>query len=186
MTNAVAPVLAQGPADWLPVFVVVVLLAIVLVLPRMLKRKTGGGESPLRPSASSAVRAKEQMENLIIKLHDFGREMQAKIDNKIRVLNRLIEEANEKIREMEAHGISPKPPAGTAGKSPETKSGKQTDGTGDVAETPSRPETGKYTSVYELADAGHDVVSIARHTGLQPGEIELLLELRKARNKDKR
>ncbi len=186
MTNAIAPMLAQIP-DLLPVFVVIVLLAIVLILPRMLKRKTGGGgESPLRPSASSAVRAKEQMEDLIVKLHDFGREMQAKTDNKIRVLNRLIEEANEKIREMEAHGISPKPPAGTDGKSPETKSGKQTDGTGDVAETPSRPETGKYTSVYELADAGHDVVSIARHTGLQPGEIELLLELRKARNKDKR
>jgi hypothetical protein len=55
------------------------------------------------------------------------------------------------------------------------------------AASTTRPDTGKYKSVYDLADAGHALVDIARRTGLQPGEIELLLELRKTKkNKDNR
>lgn len=172
MTNAVAPVLAQGN-EYLPVLIVVILLALVVVLPRMARRKPSGGRTV--GTAVPSVRGREQMEDLLVKLHDISREMQAKLDTKMRVLNRLIEEANEKIRELDARGIKEK----------ETKSDKASGGTRDVAQAPPRPETGKYASVYELADAGHDVVSISRRTGLQPGEIELLLELRKKRNKDR-
>ena len=188
MISEVVHVLSLSES-FLPVLGVIVLLALVVVLPRMARRKSArGGEASPGCAVSSTLRAREQMEDLIVKLHDFGREIQARLDNKISVLNRLIEEADEKIRELEARGVSAAPKAEAPNGSTKAKSDKPVSETGDVAETPSRPETGKYKSVYDLADEGHDAVSIARQTGLQPGEIELLLELRKTRgtgDKDK-
>jgi hypothetical protein len=189
MISEAVHVLTLLGEGFLPVLVVIILLALVVVLPRMARRKTtrDGEASPGR-AVSSTLRAKEQMEDLIVKLHDFSREIQARLDNKISVLNRLIEEADEKIRELEARGISATPKAKAPDRSTKSKSDKPASEPGDVAKTPSRPKTGKYKSVYDLADEGHDAVSIARQTGLQPGEIELLLELRKTRrtgDKDK-
>lgn len=175
MINAVAPVLAES-TGFLPVVIVIILLALVVLLPRMMRRKPSGGQTT--GTAASSARGREQMEGLIVKMHDIAREMHAKLDTKMRVLNRLIEEANEKIRALEARGITTSP------KTAEPESDKAPGGSRDVAQSPPRPDAGKYTGVYELADAGHDAVSISRKTGLQPGEIELLLELRRTRNKD--
>ena len=119
---------------------------------------------------------REQIDDMIVKLDDIGREVYAKLDNKIRVLNRLIEEADEKIKKLEA----------LRAQTPETKA-KAAETAAKPAEAASAPanpsgaEKGKYATVYALADAGQSVVSISRQTGLQPGEIELLLELRRTK-----
>jgi hypothetical protein len=167
--NLTAPALVLG------------LLLIVIFLPRFLRKKTAASDkSSARPSSAGVIGARGQIEDMIVKLDDIGRETYARLDTKIRILNRLIEEADEKIRALQA--------LNAAAPAPETKARPAEPKPAKPANGPAKPasaEKEKYTDVYALADAGQSVLSIARQTGMQPGEIALLLELRRTKNKDR-
>jgi hypothetical protein len=180
MNMATAPILPENMVG--PLALIVGLLIIVLLIPRALKKKPAdSGATSSRPADAASIRTREQIDDMIVKLDDIGREVYAKLDTKIRILNRLIEEADEKIRKLEALGAPAAPAPETKAKPAETKPDKPATGTASAPANPSAPEKGKYATVYALADAGQNVISIARQTGLQPGEIELLLELRRTK-----
>lgn len=162
------------------------LLVVLVVLPRMMRRKSADS-SPALSRPSPDVRSQEQMEDLVVKLHDIGRELMGKLDTKIRILNRLIEEADEKISKLGALGVVEGFPETKSRPAPEMKTA--ADAFADMSAPPQADsgnikEKGRYTAVYTLADAGRSIVEIARQTGMQPGEIELVLELRKNKNRD--
>jgi hypothetical protein len=177
MNIAMAAILADNDLTK-PLLLVLGALLLVIFIPRALRRKkTAAGSRPERAPGPAPARAREQVEDMIVKLDDIGRELYAKLDNKIRILNHLIEDADDRIRKLQGLGPAAAPP-------PEQKKQAGPEPDKPAREKPAAPgpEKGKYTTVYELADAGQNVISIARQTGLQPGEIELLLELRKTRN----
>jgi hypothetical protein len=183
MNTAATPIMSISDSPYATLLILAGLFVIVILLPRALKRKpTGSGSSAVRPAAP--LQAREQMDSLVVKLDDLGRELYAKLDTKIRILDRLLQEAEEKIKKLQAMnaaaGVAPEPKARQA----ESKQEKPAGATKSAASNPPGQENSKYAGVYVLADAGHDVISIARQTGLQPGEIELLLELRKNKSKD--
>ncbi len=147
--------------------VVVLALAIVIIVPRMLRRK---GKTSGRPFGriSTDSSAKNTMEDLIVQLHDVGRELKAQLDTKMKTLDVLIQEADKKIQSLRAvldseTAEAAAPPAAASTQSP----------------PPAENLSLEQSRVYQLSDAGESTVDIARQTGLQPGEIELILELRK-------
>ena len=155
-------------ADGITLLVVVVLaLAIVIIVPRMLRRKNKTPERPFgRISTDSS--AKNTMEDLIVQLHDVGRELKAQLDTKMKTLDILIQEADRKIQSLRTvldKETAKAPPPHTAA----------------VTQSPPPAESlsKEQLQVYQLSDSGESIVNIARRTGLQPGEIELILELRK-------
>ena len=155
-------------ADGTILLVVVALaLAIVIIVPRMLRRKKETSERPFgRTSTDSS--AKNTMEDLIVQLHDAGRELKAQLDTKMKTLDILIQEADRKIQSLRVvldKETTEAPPPHVA----------------DVTQSPPPAEnlSKEQLQVYQLSDAGESIVNIARRTGLQPGEIELILELRK-------
>ncbi|MFH1549041.1 MAG: hypothetical protein ABIH04_00625 [Planctomycetota bacterium] len=154
--------------DGITLLVVVVLaLAIVIIVPRMLRRKRATSERPFgRISTDSS--AKNTMEDLIVQLHDVGRELKAQLDTKMKTLDILIQEADRKIQSLrvvlDKETAEAAPPHVAA-----------------VTQSPPPAEnlSKEQLQVYQLSDAGESIVNIARRTSLQPGEIELILELRK-------
>src|SRR5262249_48366589 len=102
---------------------------------------------------------REELERLLTEIQDLSREHIARLDTKIRMLNQLLLECDQKKRELEellakAGGTAPAPAPGKA----------------------SNP---LHSQVYSLQDAGKDIQDICEATGLEKGEVELILGLRK-------
>lgn len=128
-----------------------------------------------RPKATTAVeqtitaadirQMAEQLGTLLAELHETSRQIAAQIDNRYSKLDTLLAEADAKIKRLEEL----------------VQAAAQQGGTGaGRADTTPLPETAdpKYRRVYELADRGHSAREIAQQIGAQPGEIELILNLR--------
>ena len=159
---------SNGTGGTVLLLVVVVALIIVVIVPRMLRRKRKTPASPFG-NTFTAASAKSTMENLAVQLHEVGREMNAHLSTKMKTLDILIQEADEKIRTLRA----------LAGE--ETEQSYKPPAQGIPAEETLSP---KQLQVYQCSDAGMNSVDIARRTGFQPGEIELILELRKKMQRD--
>src|SRR5689334_11912650 len=80
---------------------VVAALFIAVVLPR-LRRKQDGPREVLGSFGSSAGGAREELERLLTEIQDLSREHIARLDTKIRMLNQLLLECDQKKRELEA------------------------------------------------------------------------------------
>lgn len=98
---------------------------------------------------------RQELERLLIEIQDLSRDHIARLDSKIRLLNQLLLDCDKKKAELEAllgKSTSPAPPL--------------------------RPSNPLHDQVYGLRDAGRDVAAICRETGLEKGEVELILGLR--------
>jgi len=142
-------------APWAAVLVGLIIAVI------MLRRQIRPAQTR-QPVANDKVldqRAKLQraMEQLQINIMEFGRDVESRLDTKIAVLTQLIRDADERIKRLE--GLS--------------KSGRS-HGPNDLPPL--------HKEVYRLADEGLDKLEIARRTSTTPGEVELILGLRKQRN----
>ena len=139
---------------------VVAALFIAVVLPR-LRRRQDGPRNVLGSFGSSAGGAREELERLLTEIQDLSREHIARLDTKIRMLNQLLLECDQKKRELEA----------LLGK------------TGAAAEpapkAPGRSTNPLHDQVYSLQDSGKEILDICAATGLEKGEVELILGLRK-------
>lgn len=106
---------------------------------------------------------RRDLERLLADIQDLSREHIARLDTKIRLLDQLIQEADRKQRELSAllarTGGAPAP-------HPEQP-------------PPSRPANPLHDQVYALHDAGRELLDICSATGLEKGEVELILGLRK-------
>jgi hypothetical protein len=128
-------------------------------------------DSPRRPAApgDAAHRLLQQsLTELLLQLEEMSREINGQIDTRLRAMNLLIQEADQKIRELQ-----------------------RLQGDGGAAVTAAlripaprpepRPEfaSERYARVYALAEKGLTVVEIAREMKLMTGEVELILALRR-------
>ncbi len=111
-----------------------------------------------RRRASSAPeaadgRARAELERLLAEIQDLSREHIARLDTKIRLLNQLLLDCDRRQKELEA----------LLGRAP----------------APARPSHPLHDQVYSLHDAGKNLLEICGATGLEKGEVELILGLRK-------
>lgn len=127
-----------------------------LLLMAMRRRPPSGRPGVFDRDQQEQVR--EQMARLLADIQDLSREQIARLDTKIRMLQQLLADADARIRElrslMERSGPGGPPP-------------------------PPRPSNPLHDRVYALADGGKSIMDIGVETGLERGEIELILGLRK-------
>ena len=120
----------------------------------------------LPPSVAGAADSKEQLrhdlEKLIGELQDLSRKIGAEIDTRFAKLEAALRDVDRRIAVL--HRLSRGPIEPSAG----------------AVEEGGQDQDVRYAVVYELADAGFSAVDIARDLGKTPGEIELILNLRRA------
>ena len=137
-------------------------LFVAIVLPRLRRRRTGGAE-PMGTFDRAAIKGpREELERLLTDIQDLSREHIARLDTKIRMLDQLLLECDRKKRDLEAL-LGRDPAAGTPAPPP----------------APMRPANPLHEQVYSLKDSGKEVADICTATGLEKGEVELILGLRR-------
>ena len=106
------------------------------------------------------TRAREDLEQLMVQMQEVAREQIAKADLKIRMLNQLIVEADQKKKELEAllGATAPPPPP---------------------PRPPHRQSDPLHEKVWALQDRGLASDAISRETGMEIGEVEMILGLRR-------
>ncbi len=142
--------------DALPVlFVLVILMWVMWIAQRRRARQASSRSDRISPAALDRRHSLQRaMEELEVNLMEFGRDVEARIDTKLVTLQQLIHDADERIERLQA--LAGTPPAQS--------------GTSPLA-----------LKVYELADQGLDKIEIARRADVTPGEVELILGLRRSR-----
>ena len=143
------------------VFLLVAALFVAVVLPRLRRRRDEPRET-LGTFGPAAGGAREELERLLTEIQDLSREHIARLDTKIRMLNQLLLECDQKKRELEE--LLGKAPAADAAAKPAS---------------PGRAPNPLHDQVYSLQDSGKEVLDICAATGLEKGEVELILGLRK-------
>ncbi len=140
-----------------------VLIAVLLSL-RFLRRRAADG---LRPGTFGppGPDMKAELEHLLAEIRDTSREEIARLDTRMRLLRQLLAECDGKAKELEALLGRPARP-GSASAPAE-------------APPPARPSNPLHDQVYALLDSGKDLQEIGAATGLEKGEVELILGLRK-------
>ncbi|RPH44302.1 MAG: hypothetical protein EHM91_08290 [Planctomycetota bacterium] len=139
---------------------VVAALFFAVVLPRLRRRRDGPREE-LGTFGSTAGGAREELERLLTEIQDLSREHIARLDTKIRMLNQLLLECDQKKRELDALLAKTGPDA------PEKSA------------PPPKAANPLHDQVYSLQDSGKELLDICAATGLEKGEVELILGLRK-------
>ena len=135
-------------------------LFIGLVLPRLRRRREPPPES-MGTFGAATGGAREELERLLTEIQDLSREHISRLDTKIRMLNQLLLECDQKKRELEELLGRSAAPAAAPPPSP-----------------PPRAANPLHERVYTLKDSGKDLLDICAETGLEKGEVELILGLR--------
>lgn len=151
------------------------LMVLVLTRRRIAQRQSGSASSRRADTGRSFVgrdasrrQLEKSMQELLIELEELSREINSQVDTRLRALNLLVQEADEKIRELrrlqglDAEGGGPERHLPPPKREPHPE------------ETSER-----YARVYALAERGHSVVEIAREMEMMTGEVELILALRR-------
>lgn len=181
---------------------------------RMAKKSAGTRKQPepLAPMTPISEGPSKQQQQFEVKLHETFREMNAKLDTKIHILNELIIEAHAamaKFEELQKKAAADEakappapaepPPAPAAVPPPEAGPVQYAapppasdeplvivmDGPpAKTVESTERPSS--FSDVYQLADQGLSSAEIASATGKSIGEIDLILGLRRRRQQAER
>ncbi len=119
----------------------------------------------------STMEGRERVERTMVDLQDLTRRLAAHLDNKAARLEKLLGEADQRIAQLERHGVQAPP--------------RQGDGSNAVVEVrpfeSSASRTGSdplSREVCDLADTGLSPVQIAQQLDEQIGKVELILALR--------
>ena len=151
---------------------------LVLTRRRIARRQQGlPSETPGRTASHSLLTGRpqsrevqENMREMMLELEQLSREINSQVDTRLRALNLLVQEADQKIRELKRLQGTP-PREGAQGDSLVTPAG---------ASPQAALVSERYAKVYALADRGRSVVDIARELGMMTGEVELILALRRS------
>lgn len=139
--------------EGVPTYLVYLLLAAALVLGLvvpLLRRRRAALPDP------GDGRARTELERLLAEIQDLSREHIARLDTKIRLLNQLLLDCDRRQKELEA--LLSRAPA--------------------AAPPTGRPSNPLHAQVYSLRDSGKELLDICAATGLEKGEVELILGLR--------
>jgi hypothetical protein len=161
---------AFSAAELVPLFLAVV--AVVLLLSSVRRRLRQHQHVPERsspqrepprdpPGSDTKQRLRRDLESLIVELQELSRRVSGEIDTRFAKLESAMHDADRRIAVLS----------------------RLSRGEGDAADDgqdDERAEPGsRYAIVYDLADAGRTPVEIARDLGKTPGEVELILNLRR-------
>jgi TolA-binding protein len=109
-----------------------------------------------------------QLEQLMVEIEEMARRVSAQLDNKAVRLEKLLDEAELKIAELQRLEEGATPPARTTVQPPP-----------EAAPAPSGSDP-TAQAVYDLADRGYSPLDIAQQLDEQPGKVELILALRQS------
>ena len=182
IVHGMAPFLTQIPVDQplgpLPAVVMVIVTVGFAILMTISIRRKIARRNAARPSARELVHQMRNHPRVVagdaqgytVELHDTARRLSAQLDNKAQRLEKLIEEADQRIAALRSDSGGTPPATGAippyaAAAAPAPSNGAQR--TDPLTE-----------EIYELADAGRTSVEIAQHLDEQVGKVELILALR--------
>ncbi len=131
---------------------------------------TARGPGPISPGEEDL---RHSMDRLLVELQETSREINATIDTKTAVLNKLIEDADRRIETLKA--LKAAEPSAAAAPRPAERPAPEP-AVLETAESRRRREIER--EVLRLAAEGRTELEIARETGVPRGEVELLLRLR--------
>jgi len=135
------------------------LIVIVVMLRRMPRLRSKISERRKTPADESAQAGlKATMEELAVQLHEMSRALNARLDTKMRVLDALLAKADEAVARLERL-------------------------LAEKSEASASQSESRFADVYRLADEGKGYPEIARLKNLQPGEVELILNLRQKKER---
>jgi hypothetical protein len=149
-----------------------------IVLRPMLKRKRDPlDRSPSFNSLAQQRAVERQMSSLLVDLNEMARQISSQLDTRAAKLDALIREADERIEQLRAAGVSvpasnPKP----APRAPMRLVPGEHEDSASVPRPPSHDP--RHAEVYALADEGRAPSEIAARLNRPNGEIELILALR--------
>lgn len=135
-------------------------------------------QAPIQSRTANAVNPPQEAEDWQVDFHEMAREATAKLDNKIRILEHLIRDADARIARLQSVGEW----LGRSAQLDVDSSAASGDVSSDVRQ--GEPQGGAalavrpYEEIYALADAGHSRAEIANRLNRPAGEIELILGLR--------
>lgn len=139
-------------------------VVVFLIVPKLLRRRSA---SLLRPGSfdppDESPRA--ELEQLVTDIQEITREKIAVLDTKIRTCSQLLLECDQKKKDLEA--LLDQATA-TTRSTPESE-----------PPPPPKPSNPLHDEVYVLKDSGKHLAEICSATGLETGEVELILGLRK-------
>jgi len=155
---------------------VIVGLTLVLLVGLKLKRRNRDlarldGRAD-RPAGGSDGR--EIIERMAVDLEEVARSISALLDTRMRALEKLIRDADERIVRMQSLEVR----EGGGPADPAKAEGQPTDA--QRAAEKAEDTLTHHAHIYRLADGGLSVQEIAEQTGYPAGEVELVLSLRKA------
>ena len=174
--------LAADSSDWLDLPTMLMIAGVVLLGLLLLvntRRKIVRGQAKQLTPRERVERAKQtqgmkdDLRQMMVELEDLTRRFSSQLDAKSARLERLIDEADRRIEQLEQTGDgTASPPAAESTNAPESA---------EPAEEPpadQSPADPLAAEVYSLADQGYTAFDIARQLKQHIGTVELILALR--------
>jgi hypothetical protein len=167
------------------VIIAVIIVVTVLMLGNVRRKLRQRGPSPSEYAREQISRLKEHheikgdMEQLLVELHEAARRLNAQMDTKAARLEALIRDADERIAGLEAASApdaTTRAPAAQVGHPPAEHLDVAVDDSTSPAAGEERLDPLRHR-IFTLAEKGKTPVEIAQDTGVQPGEVELILAL---------
>lgn len=165
MPTTIGPLLSGFFSAQSLVPLVLAIIAVYLLLRRRPRRYDQAKRaSPQREPPPPAPRQelRRDLDELLVELQETSRRISAEVDMRFAKLEAVIRDADRRIAVLNRleRQLAEK--------------------TGETPAEPADPDA-RHAVVYELADAGFSPIEIARDLGKTPGEVELILNLRKRR-----
>ncbi len=164
------------------------ILVIVMCMRRMTRRTAVRDPRP-GTFGDTPAGLKEELEHILVEIRDASREELARLDTRMRMLQQLLAECDRKAKELEE--IIGRASAAAGGQTCALEPmllyvlsvSRWSDQPGGAPQPPGaaaqRQANPLHDRVYALADSGKDVNEICAGTGLEKGEVELILGLRR-------
>lgn len=132
-------------------------------------------------TVAARSRAARDMEAVMLELDELSRGIHGRLDTKLVRLEALIRDADQRIEQLAA--AIPATPAPPAPARIDVVVGDESTPDHETRQaTSDEPRREPHELIHEMADRGANVIDIARKAGRTPGEVELVLALRKTRD----
>jgi len=199
--------LVENVVDFLPVLGIALILASMFMMMR--KRRQQRASEPTareqlqRTNQQQGMR--DDLQSLMVEIEQMAKRLSSQLDSKTVRLEKLLEEADQKIAELDRRQqnhdaaapsrgpdhhqtertpeTAPSSPSHTARPEPDGRRNAThvaTSNTVSQAQSPGAPDDPLTRSVYELADEGKNPGQIASELDEHVGKVELILALRKS------
>lgn len=158
------------PRSWMFVAAAAAATFVVLTGLQRFKRRRESLDAPMPSSDAVPSQPMPQAaERWQVDLHDFTREVEARLDTKLAVLQRLLAAADERIAHLESLGLDESPREKTSSVAGPHFSKLEAAPQGQA----------RTAAIFAMADAGNNAASIANRLGTPIAEVELILSLRR-------